>query len=111
MINAKDVELFWNGSAHEFYQLKALITLEHVNTSVVGKRISMCKTLIMKLTVLVSLFSVMTETTHNVHHVNTFGNDVIISLKSRPLTFVYLYTRTKSVQKQIVKYNIKSKYP
>ena len=40
-----------------------------------------------------------------------FGNDVIISLKSRPLTFVYLYTRTKSIQKQIIKYNIKSKYP
>lgn len=40
-----------------------------------------------------------------------FGNDVIISLKSRPLTFVYLYTCTKSIQKQIIKYNIKSKYP
>ena len=40
-----------------------------------------------------------------------FGNDVTISLKSRPLTFVHLYTHTKSIQKQIVKYNIKSKYP
>ena len=40
-----------------------------------------------------------------------FGNDVIISLKSRPLTFVYLYTRTKSIQKQIVKYHKKGKYP
>ena len=38
------------------------------------------------------------------------GNDVI-SLESRPLIFVYLYTCTQSIQKQIVKYDIKSKYP
>ena len=38
------------------------------------------------------------------------GNDVI-SLKLRPLIFVYLYTCTQLIQKQIVKYNIKSKYP
>ena len=38
MINAKDVELFWNGSVHEFYHLNVLITLEHVNTSVVEKK-------------------------------------------------------------------------
>ena len=31
-INAKNVELFWNGLVHEFYRLKALITLEQVNT-------------------------------------------------------------------------------
>ena len=72
----------------------------------------MCKTLIMRLTVLVSLFSAMIEMTHNVHHVNALhGNDVIIYLKSRPLTFVYLNTRTKSIQKQIVKYDMKSKFP
>ena len=34
-----------------------------------------------------------------------FGND-LISLESRPLIFVYLYTRS-----QIVKYDVKSKYP
>ena len=34
-----------------------------------------------------------------------FGND-LISLESRPLIFVYLYTRT-----QIIKYDVKSKYP
>ena len=34
-INAKDVELFQNGSVHEFYHSKALITLEEVNTSVI----------------------------------------------------------------------------
>ena len=39
-----------------------------------------------------------------------FGNDVI-SLESRPLTFLYLYMRTQSLQKQIVEYDIKSKYP
>ena len=38
------------------------------------------------------------------------GNDVIF-LKSRPLIFVYLYTCTQLIQKQIVKYNIKSKCP
>ena len=31
------VELFRNGSFHEFYHLKALINLEQVNTSVVEK--------------------------------------------------------------------------
>ena len=30
----KDVELFRNESVHEFYRLKALISLEQVNTSV-----------------------------------------------------------------------------
>ena len=39
-----------------------------------------------------------------------FGNDVI-SPKSRPLIFVYLYLHTQSIQKQIVEYDIKSKYP
>ena len=38
-----------------------------------------------------------------------FGNDVI-SLESRPLILVYLYTRIQSIQKQIVEYDIKSKY-
>ena len=37
-INVKDVELFRNGSIHELYRLKALITLEQVNTSVVEKK-------------------------------------------------------------------------
>ena len=32
------LELFRNGSVHEFYRLKALITLEQVNTSVVDKK-------------------------------------------------------------------------
>ena len=39
-----------------------------------------------------------------------FGNDVI-SLEWMPLIFVYLYTRTQSIQKQMVEYYIKSKYP
>ena len=33
-IDAKDVELFQNGSVYEFCCLKALITLEQMNTSV-----------------------------------------------------------------------------
>ena len=37
-INAKDIELFRNGSVYEFYRLKALIILEQVNTSVVEKK-------------------------------------------------------------------------
>ena len=36
--NAKDVELFQNGTVHDFYRLKALITLEQVITSVVEKK-------------------------------------------------------------------------
>ena len=32
------LELFRNGSVDEFYRLKALITLEQVNTLVVGKK-------------------------------------------------------------------------
>ena len=37
-INVKDVELFRNGTVHDFYRLKALITLEQVITSVVEKK-------------------------------------------------------------------------
>ena len=37
-INAIYVELFQNGSVHEFYCLKALISLEQVNISVIKKR-------------------------------------------------------------------------
>jgi len=37
-INAKNVELVRNGLVHEFYRLKALITLEQVNTSMVEKK-------------------------------------------------------------------------
>ena len=33
-----------------------------------------------------------------------------ISLEWMPLIFVYLYTRTQSIQKQMVEYDIKSKY-
>ena len=33
-----DLVLFCSGSVHEFYHLKELITLEQVNTSVVGKK-------------------------------------------------------------------------
>ena len=33
-IDAKDIELFLNGSVHKFYRTKALITLEQVITSV-----------------------------------------------------------------------------
>ena len=33
------LEIFRNGSVHEFYRLKAKITLEQVNTSVVEKRV------------------------------------------------------------------------
>ena len=37
-INGKDVELFRNRLVQEFYRLKALITLEQVNTSVIEKK-------------------------------------------------------------------------
>ena len=47
-----DLELFRTGSVHEFYRLKALITLEQVNSPVVGKkkRIFISKTLMVGLT-------------------------------------------------------------
>ena len=38
------------------------------------------------------------------------GSDVI-SLESRPLIFMYSYIPTQSIQKQIVKYAVNSKYP
>ena len=37
-INTKDVGLFLNGSVHEFYRLKALISLEQIYTLVVEKK-------------------------------------------------------------------------
>ena len=37
-IDEKDVELLRNGSVHEFYHLKALITLEQVTTSAAEKK-------------------------------------------------------------------------
>ena len=40
-INAKDAELFPNGSVHGFYCLKALITLEQVNTPVDEKKMNL----------------------------------------------------------------------
>ena len=39
-----------------------------------------------------------------------FGNGVI-SLEWMPLIFVYVYTHTQSIQKQMVEYDIKRKYP
>ena len=35
---SKDVKLFRNGLVHEFYRLKALITLEQANISMVEKK-------------------------------------------------------------------------
>ena len=46
-----DLELFRNVSVHEFYCLKALITLEQVNTSMVQKKKKLIsKTLMVRLT-------------------------------------------------------------
>ena len=39
-----------------------------------------------------------------------FGNDVT-SLKLKPLIFMYLHMHIESIQKQIIEYKIKSKYP
>ena len=39
-----------------------------------------------------------------------FGNDVT-SLKLKPLIFMYLHMHIQSIQKQIVEYKIKNKYP
>ena len=37
-VNEKGLELFWKRLVHKFYRLKALITLEQVNASVVEKK-------------------------------------------------------------------------
>ena len=44
----------------------------------------------------------MTEMTCYVHHFFLLSGNDVISLESRPLIFVYLYTYTKSIQKEIV---------
>ena len=51
----------------------------------------------------------MFEMMRHVHHVLLFGNN-IISVESRALIFVYLYTRSQSIQKKIFEYDVKSKY-
>ena len=90
----KDVELFWNGLVHEFYHLKALITLEHVITSVVGKKektlmskssmfrsgVVNCRCMQMSLVMTMPLIFGVIEMTHYVHHIS--------------LIFVYLRTRS-----------------
>ena len=121
--NAKDDELFWNGSVHEFYRLKMLITLEQVNTSVVVKRKNLCEEAFdgevnwsgvvnfhfMQMSLVMSMRLIFGDD-WNVTLITflLFGND-LISLESRPLIFAYLYTCTQSIQKQIVEYDIDSK--
>ena len=84
-INKCDLELFRNGSVHEFYRLKELITLEQVNTSVVEKTIlinwsSVVNFYRMQMNLLMSLRFIFDDD----------GNDLpcshhnVISLQSRP---------------------------
>ena len=56
------------------------------------------------------IFLAMIEKKSHVYHVFAVWHNVI-SLESRPLIFTYSYTPTQSIQKQIVKYAVKSKYP
>ena len=123
-INAKDVELFRNRSVHEFYHLKALITME-VNTSVVKKKRSfMSKTYVKlrwggkpvcccKLSLYAKecgLFWAVIEMTRHIYHVSA------LFLKSRPLHwFSWIYTRVlnhfrnKSASNAVYKGNILKK--
>ena len=106
-IDAKVLELFRNGSEHEFYRLKALITLEQVKASIVGLwtgwvllTLIFCKWVFWWAC---GLFSAMIEMTHHLHHV--FGlwqwcNFSRIDFR----VFMHAYSI-------IVKYDIKSKYP
>ena len=57
-------------------------------------------------------FSAMNEITRLFITFLLFSNEVKLPPQSRPLIFVYLYTRThyKPIQKQIVEYDIKSEY-
>ena len=52
----------------------------------------------------------MIEMTRYVHHVFSLW-ERCKALESRPLIFVYLYTRTQSIRKQIVEYHIRINYP
>ena len=56
------------------------------------------------------VFSAMIEMKQHIHHVFVLWQSDVISLESRPLIFAYAYTHTQSIQKQIVEYDIKSKY-
>ena len=47
------------------------------------------------------LFSAIIEMTRHVHHVFCF---LVMTEISRPLTFVCVYARTQSIQKQVVEY-------
>ena len=58
------------------------------------------------------LFLAMTEMICHVHNIFLLSGKDVISLKSRAaLIFMYLYKCTQSIQKQIVTYDMKSKYP
>ena len=57
-----------------------------------------------------SLFSAMIEMTRHVHYVFTFWQWRNF-FESRPLSFVYLYALAQSIQKQIVQYDKKNRYP
>ena len=56
------------------------------------------------------LFSAMIEMTRHVHHVFALRQWCYFS-QIEALNFMYLYMCMQLIQKQIVKYNMKSKYP
>ena len=120
------------GPQIKFYGLKGLITLEQVNTSVVEKRrMLMGKTSInsadsesnwsgvvnlhcMQMTLVLCVCFIFGDDRNDVPYSSRFfalWQWYVISLESRSLIFMYSYTCTQSIQKQIVKYDIKSKYP
>ena len=57
------------------------------------------------------LFLAMTEMPCHVHHIFLLSGNDVISLESRALIFAVKCTHDQSVEKQIVKYDIKRKYP
>ena len=114
--NAKDVELSRKWSVHEFYRLKTLIALKQVNTSVGAKNKNLfavqnfdgeanCPGVVnlhcMQMIDVMSKRFIFGDDWNDAPCLSRLASwQWLISLKSRPLIFVYLYKRTQPIQKK-----------
>ena len=93
------------GPVYELYRLKSLITLEQVNTLLVEKNTNLYE----KNFGGEANQSVKIMTRH-VHHVLTLWQWCNFS-RIEAIDFRVFFTHNQSIQKKIVEYDIKSKYP
>ena len=102
-IDAKDVKLFWNGSVHEFYCLKAFTDYfgesEYFSENFDGEAINWSGVVNfhcvqMSLVMSMHFFLVMIDMTCALFIVFLVSSKDVISLE---LIFVYLYTRSQSL--------------